>query len=72
MRCLQYTQAKTLAGAKLAEWLAKPTKWLASRNAGHELVMAPKQADLHGRKPLLQAKKLTLGIPLWRIINNTL
>jgi hypothetical protein len=31
-----------LAGAKPAEWLAKPTFWLASRNAGRGLVITAK------------------------------
>jgi hypothetical protein len=31
-----------LADAKLAEWLAKPTFWLASRNAGLGLVITAK------------------------------
>ncbi|KAJ6542385.1 hypothetical protein DFH09DRAFT_1392561 [Mycena vulgaris] len=36
------SHSKILAGAKPAEWLAKPTKWLASRNAGRGRVMPPK------------------------------
>jgi hypothetical protein len=34
--------ASHFADGRLAEWLAKPTKWLASRNAGRGRVMPPK------------------------------
>ncbi|KAJ6509800.1 hypothetical protein DFH09DRAFT_1100624 [Mycena vulgaris] len=41
-RGIRTSHSRILAGAKPAEWLAKPTKWLASRNAGRGRVMPPK------------------------------
>ncbi|KAJ7071887.1 hypothetical protein B0H15DRAFT_965755 [Mycena belliarum] len=52
--------------AQPAEWLAKPTDWLASQLAGLGLGLPPKskpkpkQANWRGRKPFGQAKK---GVP---------
>ncbi|KAJ7301066.1 hypothetical protein DFH08DRAFT_827845 [Mycena albidolilacea] len=45
-----------LADAKPAEWLAKPTKWLASHLAGHGRVIPPKHTPPPGTSHLAQAQ----------------
>ncbi|KAJ7506066.1 hypothetical protein B0H11DRAFT_1903977 [Mycena galericulata] len=68
----KYAQARF--SAKRANGLAKPTNGLASRNAGLGLGATPKskpkpeKARLRGRKPVLQAENVTLGLLPRRLI----
>ncbi|KAJ7934319.1 hypothetical protein B0H13DRAFT_1855214 [Mycena leptocephala] len=49
-------QCWVLDEVQLAEWLAKPTKWLASRNAGHGRVMPPKSTPTPETSHLARAQ----------------
>jgi hypothetical protein len=48
--------ASHFADGRLAEWLAKPTKWLASRNAGRGRVMPPKSTPTPETSQLARAQ----------------
>ncbi|KAJ7140601.1 hypothetical protein C8R44DRAFT_726343 [Mycena epipterygia] len=47
-----------LAGNKLAEWLAKPSKWLASRKAGRGRVIPPKSTPPPGTSHSARAQAI--------------
>jgi hypothetical protein len=48
--------ASHFADGRLAEWLAKPTFWLASRNAGLGLVITPKSKPKPDTSPSARAQ----------------